>query len=240
VIISNDTEYYIDGYEYSEGLLLVSIDDEEMIMSHKYSYVDKTGKLIAPYSDSIYYTVFQDTGLNLNFSEGLAPYHKDGKYIFIDKNGNQAIPQSYDFVEGFSDGLSAFYLDGRKGYIDKTGKEVIVFEKGEKVSDFGRFSEGLAPVIKDGKVGYINKKGETVIPHIYEPLDDGHTYWIFCNFSEGFAVIREGDWGVYAYKIIDKSGREVVPPGYDEIRSVKEGMSAFKVGNKWGFLKINP
>ena len=56
---------------------------------------------------------------------------KNGKYIFIDGNGNQIVPGTYDFARCFKDGLAAVYKDGKAGYIDATGKLVIpyIFEE---------------------------------------------------------------------------------------------------------------
>lgn len=56
---------------------------------------------------------------------------KNGKYIFIDENGKQIVPGTYDFARCFRDGLAAVYKDGKAGYIDTTGKLVIpyIFEE---------------------------------------------------------------------------------------------------------------
>ena len=56
---------------------------------------------------------------------------KNGKYIFIDENGKQIVPGTYDFARCFRDGLAAVYKDGKAGYIDATGKLVIpyIFEE---------------------------------------------------------------------------------------------------------------
>lgn len=45
---------------------------------------------------------------------------KNGKYIFIDENGKQIVPGTYDFARCFRDGLAAVYKDGKAGYIDTT------------------------------------------------------------------------------------------------------------------------
>lgn len=52
---------------------------------------------------------------------------KNGKYIFIDENGKQIVPGTYDFARCFKDGLAAVYKDGKAGYIDTTGKLVIPY-----------------------------------------------------------------------------------------------------------------
>ncbi|MCL1866216.1 MAG: WG repeat-containing protein [Oscillospiraceae bacterium] len=229
---------YCDSWDYSNPLYLISIDEIDDYYS-RYGYVDKEGKQIIPYSDPIAPTIFQDSGLNLSFSDGLAPYKKDGKFIAIDESGNQAFSQSYDILEGFSEGLSAFRRDGISGFVDTSGKEVITIDEDGYVYT-GKFSEGLAPVVIRDKLGYIDKNGDTVIPFIYDPVDDGHTYWIFSDFTEGLAIVAKGDMQTgYKYGIVDKSGKEVVPLVYDYLLDLSDGMAVYSVGRKWGILSVN-
>jgi hypothetical protein len=248
------------GFTFSEGFAAVGgYGDSESSM--KYSFIDKTGRFISGETDPIAYFVFQDDGLRLYFSEGLAPFKKGGKFGFINTDGETVIPFIYDYVQGFSEGLSLFRNDGGYGYVDKNGKEVLVFDKDERTVR-GAFSDGLASVFKRGefteetytvteeahKVGYINKSGELVIPYTYTP-DWGHGTTAK-EFSEGFAAVKSGQsygW-VHKYGFIDTQGNEVVPLIYDEARSFSEGMAAVRVGGwiseeerteeKWGFISI--
>ena len=89
------------------------------------------------------------------FSEGLAAVVLNGKWGFIDKNGNEVIPLIYDKALNFSRGLAAIKKDGKWGFIDKTGNEVIPCRYDE-VTDF---IEGLAKVKLDDKEGVIDRFG---------------------------------------------------------------------------------
>lgn len=89
---------------------------------------------------------------------------KNGKYIFIDENGKQIVPGTYDFARCFRDGLAAVYKDGKAGYIDTTGKLVIPYIFEEATSAYN----GCAWVRYKGKLilYYMN-------PMIYFILMDG-------------------------------------------------------------------
>jgi hypothetical protein len=232
---------------FSEGFAAVVVErDEETGLLTKHRYIDKTGKYISSATDFISYRTFQDDGIRLYFSEGLAPFRKDGKFGFIDRRGRMVIPPVYDYVQGFSDGLSVVWIDGKSGYIDKNGKMVIElnFEEEYRWIKPGAFSDGLASVIKsvgewEGKVGYIDKSGKVVIDFIYDAIP-GHGYTAN-EFREGFAVQLLGE----KYGIIDKAGNIVVPFVYEEIHSISEGMASVSISGrfqfspkKWGVIQI--
>ncbi|HEF3474383.1 TPA: WG repeat-containing protein, partial [Campylobacter coli] len=49
----------------------------------------------------------------------------NGKWGFIDKNGEFVIEPKFDGVGNFSEGLARVELNGKYGFIDKSGKIVI-------------------------------------------------------------------------------------------------------------------
>ncbi len=82
----------------------------------------------------------------LDFSGGVAPAKKDGKWGYVGKNGATAIPFDFDSCTA----------------ADVMGEDVI----------FG-FRNGLAPVCKGGKFGVINLKGETVVDFSFDSILPG-------------------------------------------------------------------
>ena len=59
------------------------------------------------------------------FSEGLAPVEKNGKWGFIDKNGNVIISFLYDEVKSMNNGVAKVKLNGKWGFINSSGKEIV-------------------------------------------------------------------------------------------------------------------
>ena len=167
------------------------------------------------------------------FNEGLAAVKKDGKWGFIDKNGQVAIPIQLDFdeVDIFHEGLAAVEKDGKCGYIDKSGKVVIPIQdydwwRGYDDHLWHRFLDGMAKVEKNGKWGFINKSGKVVVPILFDWINDYHN---------GLAAVKKDEkWGS-----IDKNGKVVIPIQYDYIADFHEGLAAVEKDGKWGFIDNN-
>lgn len=93
---------------------------------------------------------------------------------------------------------------------------------------------GLQVSQKDDKVGLMNiKTNKVIIPVIYEGIQ-------LSNFK--FVMVKlHGKWGT-----ISKQGLRIIPPQYDEVKSLGVNMAGSKtiiadaiimrVGNKWGLL----
>ncbi len=184
------------GWEYSEGLLNVQIND-------KWGFVDREGKIVIP-------VIFNET---LTFSEGLAAVEfANGKnqWGFIDKSGKTVISPQYEEARYFKDGLALVKIDDKYGFIDKRGNMVI--EPKYEWSYY--FSEGLAAVRYKGKWGFIDKKGRYVVKPKYDEV------WSFTNGLAGVSIGKwEGGLGYHRmptyngkWGYIDKTGKVIWKP----------------------------
>ncbi len=110
-----------------------------------------------------------------NFSEGLAPVLKEGKWGYIDHSGTIIIPPKFQepCAAQFSEGLAAV-RDGRKiGYINRKGEWHIEPQFGvcvvKTITVWGSsFHHGIARVLIDGKWSYIYKSGEKVFEKSFQ------------------------------------------------------------------------
>ena len=124
------------------------------------------------------------------FYNGFAAVEQNGKWGYIDEEGNEICELKYEFPR-FNNHKSPFrFSEGyvgvgipkgrflRFGYIDEKGKEVCPFEY-TAVCDF---RNGLA-LVRDEKFKWsvINKKFETVTKRKYDYI---------CNFYMGLAVVK--------------------------------------------------
>ncbi|MEO0968917.1 MAG: WG repeat-containing protein [Cyanobacteria bacterium J06639_18] len=154
--------------------------------------------------------------------------YKTGKYGFINSEGKIVIEPKYSEIEDFSDGLALIKEKNENGkelygYIDRNGQEVI---KAQYKYAFS-FSEGLASVsgVKDNEPPrkiFINTRGETAfeLPSDVDKYND--------SFKEGLLPVRINNrWGY-----IDKTGKMVIEPKYDEAWSFSQGLA--RVGIKTG------
>jgi len=117
------------------------------------------------------------------------------------------------------------------GFIDRTGRIVIAPNfRGQDV--FG-FSEGLAAVKIDSQWCYIDETGKVAI------RTRGFDY--AGPFTEGLASVgvnkqtTDGQKEM-AYGYIDRTGRVVIQPLYDETYGFSEGLGRVVVNGKWGFI----
>lgn len=160
-----------------------------------------------------------------DFSNDLLLVNRNGKYGFIDKQGNEIIPCKYDNAYSFSKGLAVINKDGKYGVIDKQDNEIIPCKYKWSAS---AYSEGLLEVSKEGKYGYIDTKGKEVIPCQYD-----EAYF----FSEGLAVVGYMvDYNI-KYGVIDKQGNEIAPCEYEKTSyRFSEGLLAVKRKDKYGYI----
>jgi hypothetical protein len=103
----------------------------------------------------------------LKFSEGLAPYHENGLWGFIDTIGNIIIPAKYLNVGTFSEGLVsvASKINGqiKQGFIDKNENPIIDFVF-DPLYFLPYFKNGIAIVwrLNERQWRYIDKSGNLI------------------------------------------------------------------------------
>jgi len=93
-----------------------------------------------------------------DFAEGLAAVQINGKWGYVNKQGQIAIEPKFDIAKDFSEGLAGVTEGGRLCYINASGHVVLSldYDRGEP------FKYGLAKVWESGKTGYIDKAGHLV------------------------------------------------------------------------------
>lgn len=155
-----------------------------------------------------------------DFQNGLAKVKLNGKWGFIDKDGNLAIELIYDEVDDFNyQGFAKIKLNDKVGYINRNGKVTI-----EPIFDeIGNFDEyDFMQVKLDGKCGFIDKNS-----NFYDEVG---------GFSNGLAKIKLNDkWG-----FVNASGDVIIELMYDEVGDFNyQGVARVKLDDKWGFIDKN-
>lgn len=153
------------------------------------------------------------------FAEELAPVMRNDSWGFIDKTGNFVIQPQFYLARPFSEGLAAVILTGdaeaKWGFIDKTGKLAIA----PQFDEAGAFSQGLASVRRGDTRGFIDKTGN------------------FVNQSPGeiqpsTPVLKPSAMGEQ-WGYVDREGKWIVQPQFDEAGEFSEGLAAVRVGGQW-------
>ncbi len=181
-------EIMLNDYEYigsfCDGIAFVRKDN-------KMSFINKKGELLFPMK---YYCRHPENEKLFTsvpwLSDGLIDViDENGKFGYIDKNGEIKIPFQFENAFDFREGLARVVKDGKYGFIDINGNIVIpyLFENATSLCD------GYINVMQNGKWGIINKNCETVVKCEYD-----------CPFviKDGVAVVQKrGIQGIIVFDI---------------------------------------
>lgn len=120
-----------------------------------------------------------------------------------------------------NDSLAVFCSENKRGYYNMYTGEIAIPAQYRRA---WVFEEGLAAVQKNGNIGFINHKGKTVIDFKFPYYGNPLSAFVFEN---GHCVVADttGRCGV-----IDKSGKWLIRPEYDNISAYKEYAIASKAG----------
>ena len=146
---------------------------------------------------------------------GFVKVKLDGKYGFINEDGEEIISCKYEDADAFSDGLAKVKSVEGWGFVNENGEEIISC----KYEEADKFWFGLAKVKSAEGWGFVNENGEEIISCKYEDADD---FWL------GLALVKSAEgWGT-----INKDGEEIIPCKYKEA-------NGFWFGAKTTEVKLN-
>lgn len=172
----------------------------------KVTFVDRNGSLLEARFDAA-----------KNFSEGLAPFMKGGKWGYTDKSGRVRIEPRFDDAWPFSGGLARVMRGEFYGYVDTRGR-VVIPARFRAADDF---SEGLAAVSESGhekndSYFYIDRDGAAAIPgpfHVASHFFKGLAHVELKPSVKEDAGIR---WSRRRFAYIDAKGKTVFAYEYEE------------------------
>lgn len=201
----------------------------------------------------------------LPFSEGLAAVKfDDGKFGYIDREGNVAVGSQFDYALPFSEGLAPVLMGELVGYTNRSGEMVIPAQ----YTQGGDFRGGLAPVTVGGGSGYVDRNGELVIPAVFVragEFSDGlaavvtrtitGTQEVYIDpsgraaiaqplftqagpFVEGLAVVGTQDAnGDTLFGYVDTRGNVAIEPQFTAAESFADGLAIVQSRTAWGIIR---
>lgn len=170
------------------------------------------------------------------FSDGLAAVSKNGKYGYIDRNGDLAIALDYDRGSEFRKGIATVSLNGKSGIIDKEGHILIPIQYddgGWPGSGATVLEDGLIKISKGGKQGLIERTGKVIMAAEYDMIIE---YSIPHNLA---SVFNDGEYYVTKLNgdiITNVSFGEYGWESEDNPQLISEGMISVNKDGKWGFM----
>lgn len=199
-------------------------------------------------------------------AEPLAGYLKDGKWHFIDYEGNEMFtPPEFTDIAGYRNGYFLITMDINDKtqwvYMDTTGKVVIktdadkarLFRENRAILIYFLDSEGY-----DRKYGIIDLEGNFIVePYYLDAIDFSEEKTYIMNKIERGFIDKKGDWIFkldslvgypysegyapvstkdYLFGYIDETGEMAIDPQYDEAKAFSEGLAAVNTAGKFGFI----
>ncbi|MFC9774538.1 WG repeat-containing protein [Paenibacillus chitinolyticus] len=134
------------------------------------------------------------------------------RYGYLDAQGREVIPAQYEEANDFSDDRAVVKIrDGDYALIAPDGRKLASYPYayvGPHGDDLLAFQQ-----TSGGKYGYINERGKVVI---------APSFTVGLPFHDGRAVVSTSEDYKWTYGVIDKAGRYVIKPAYNDIRDLGE------------------
>lgn len=187
-------------------------------------------------------------------SELTAVIFKEGKWGYINLQGETLISPQYNHAWPFSNELAFVKMGSKSAFIDKNNNIIIPYSNYE----FRSFHEGVCAYKEKGKWGFINKNNETIVKAKYQDVwnfREGYAgvkkknimgfidltgneisksfhYELVDDFTEGLARVKKDN----KFGFINQDFEEIIPCLYTSALNFSEGLAAVSVKNKWGFI----
>ena len=177
-----------------------------------YHYINKKGEKLFTFEEIEEKTNSKYSIKIEEFNEGLAKIKDYNRIGYINTKGEIVIPVIYTSGREFSNGLVYVRDKNGKYYVNQSGEKIITISKDDN-NYYYDFKEGLAKFYsRDNKTyGFINQQGEVEIKSVYDYVK---------NFSEGYAVFRQGT----KRGVINKQGEVVIKAKFKKISDFKNGI----------------
>ena len=154
-----------------------------------------------------------------NFENGLAFVKLNGKWNFINTDGQFVSKQWFDYIKDFNNGVAVVELNGKYNFINKEGR--ILSDQWFDIAE--DFIGDLARVELNRKENFIKTNGQLLSKQWFDL-----TY----GFSEGFASVElNGKWN-----FINTEGQLLSKRGFDYAYSFNDGFAKVKLNGKWNFI----
>lgn len=208
------------GDTHGQDQTLIDLIDPDGICLAKDILIDNAS-FVRRYANGIEYE-------GLCFSEGRLLARLDGKYGFLDTQGEWVIPPQYEEALAFSEGLAAVCLNGNYGYIDLKGNVKIPMQ----YSGAMPFGEGLAAV----RVEEMHNTWCFIRPDGSRALEgDFHKLPLFGPpvfvFRDGICLVATDYW---CY--IDTAGQQCWDEDYVYAEPFVHGLAYADTGTKRGYI----
>ena len=167
------------------------------------------------------YLIPPENGISevLNYCTDLYMIKKDGKYGFININGNIRIANRYDSLLCFSDKRCGYKLGDKWGFIDKD-ERLIVQPIYDQVFPY---NDGVAVIMKKEKFGLIDPSGKFILSLKYVGIDHSLGNYLLKDVNGKIGIASE-------------SGDMILRPDYEDIIPIGGDLLVVNQDNRFGLM----
>jgi hypothetical protein len=201
-----------------ENINVTNSEQNQTNVFGRWGYIDKNGQMAIDVQ-------FDQVG---DFHHGLAPVMLGNKWGLIDKSGKFVVQPKYNGLNRLNNGYiaieSAQNIGLRMGYLDEAGKEIVKV----KYAGIKNIGSNLYAYRENNLWGLLNSKGEVMTLPLFN----------FINFQENndLITISVNNFGIAKWGAIDKTGKIVIEPQYDQLIPSQNGVLLSRVNRKWGLV----
>jgi hypothetical protein len=176
-----------------------------------HTFIDKDGNIL--HKDDPRFE--EIVGLNEDF----VGVKIDGKYGFVDLQGNLRVSNQYQNIQLYQEGRAAIQIRDSWGFIDKS--EIIIVQP--FYDEVSTFQNGIAIVSKSNKYGLIDRDGTYLIRPEFDLIE---------LLPNGLYKTRQnGKMG-----LIDRNGNTIVLPRFNSIELLKNQWMIVERNGKYGVI----
>lgn len=212
--IMNDDGAMVTSIAYDE--ILPVLEDELFLVriDSARGVIDQNERTVVPLNERLEEVV--------GYSEGLIAIRLDGKYGFVNLDGQLRIANRYDDIRPFSGGLAPYKLNGKWGFLNK--REQLVIQP--VYTEVLPFFDGVAAVRENNRWGLIDLEGENIEPFNY----------IGITRLESGKYLMKGEKG---YGLNDEKGRSILLPVYQYLEDLNGEKAIIRKNHNWGVINYN-
>lgn len=229
---------YIDTLEEGRGIAQLKTK-EYVIIDDELNVIKNLG-VLSHLDLGMSYSIFEDSSYS-NFIAGLCAIKRDGKWGFIDINGNYVFKPKYDYAGAFTDYKSwSVFSKGCAIVGMNLGSRIrygAINSKFEEITEFiyeemNFFEENISTVRIKDKWGAINSEGKIVVPIEFTYIST------YC--CDGFIEVGLGDYdsNMFVGKrgLFNKNGLKITKILFDYIGIFELGFAIVVKGGKYGLI----
>jgi hypothetical protein len=154
------------------------------------------------------------------FKAGLLAVELDGRWGYIDQEGEVAIPILYDDAGAFYKELAIVKVNEKVKLIDKEGEDVLNKTYDSLIRDE---NNGFITYKTNGKWGLMDETGNVLTDALYDEVGP---------FYEGLAYVISNE----KFGFIDETGEVVISIIYQSASHFAQGLAAVKKDDAYGFI----